>query len=204
MGPTPEDADSGAVAAPAGRGIRVVVGLGNPGPEYRETRHNLGFRVVERLVQEEGLGPDRLVCRALVVDRRRDLLVRPATFMNRSGYAVRCLRELCGFEPEDVLVVLDDVHLPLGRLRLRTHGSSGGHRGLESILENLRSDRVQRLRIGIAPAAGPPPGEQLAEFVLSPFAEEERALVEPAVERAARACAAWLDHGVERARSALT
>ena len=94
--------------------------------------------------------------------------------MNRSGYAARCLVERHGFAPEESLVVFDEVQLPLGRLRLRRSGSPGGHRGMESILENLRTDQVPRLRLGVAGADGPPPGEDLADFVLAPFTAEEK------------------------------
>lgn len=131
------------------------------------------------------------------------LLALPQTYMNRSGYAARCLAERHGFEPPDVLVVYDEIHLPLGRLRLRRSGSPGGHRGMESVIENLRSDEVPRLRLGVAQESGAPPGgDALADFVLSPFAPEERAAVDDMVARAADACLAWLDQGIEAAMNA--
>jgi len=131
------------------------------------------------------------------------LLALPQTYMNRSGYAARCLAERRGFAPPDVLVVFDDVHLPLGRLRLRRAGSPGGHRGMESVVENLQSDEVPRLRLGVAGEGGAPAGgDELVEFVLSPFAPEEHPAVDDMVARAADACLAWLDQGIEAAMNA--
>jgi PTH1 family peptidyl-tRNA hydrolase len=116
--------------------------------------------------------------------------------MNRSGYAARCLAELHGLAPADLLVVFDDVHLPLGRLRLRRAGSPGGHRGMESVVENLQSDGVPRLRLGVAgEGGGPEGGDELVDFVLSPFADAE-------IARAADACEAWLAAGIEAAMNA--
>jgi PTH1 family peptidyl-tRNA hydrolase len=131
----------------------------------------------------------------------------PQTYMNRSGFAARCLVELHGLDPAALLVVYDEVNLPFGRLRLRRSGSPAGHRGIESILENLRTDQVARLRIGIgapespggAGAAGT--AEGLVEHVLSPFTPAEEAAVAPVVQRAADACEAWLRDGIDAAMS---
>lgn len=131
------------------------------------------------------------------------LLALPQTYMNRSGYAARCLAERHGFAPEDVLVVYDEIYLPLGRLRLRRSGSPGGHRGMESVVENLRSDDVPRLRLGVARGDGATPGgDDLADFVLSPFAPDERPAVDDMIAKAADACLAWLDQGIEAAMNA--
>lgn len=179
---------------------RAVVGLGNPGERYRETRHNLGFRVVETLARRLGVRLSGTECNSLV-GRGADgpLLALPQTYMNRSGYAVRCLAERHGFEPEEALVVYDEVSLPLGRLRLRPGGSPGGHRGMESVVENLRTDRIPRLRLGCAGEQGAPAGEELVEYVLSPFASGEREAAGEMVERAADACEVWLQDGIEAA-----
>jgi PTH1 family peptidyl-tRNA hydrolase len=193
MAETPED------RASAG-GPRAVVGLGNPGERYRETRHNLGFRVVETLARLLGVALDATECNSVTGRRGGDLLlVLPQTYMNRSGYALRCLVERHGFEPGEVLVVYDDVSLPLGRLRLRPGGSPGGHRGMESVVENLRTDRIPRLRLGCAGHEGTPAGEELVDYVLSPFRSEEREAAEEMVERAADACETWLREGIEAA-----
>lgn len=185
-------------AAPAAR--RAVVGLGNPGERYRETRHNLGFRVLESLARGLGVDLAGTECNSRTGRRGDDLLlVQPQTYMNRSGYAVRCLVERHGFEPEDVLVVYDEVALPLGRLRLRPGGSPGGHRGMESVVETLRTDRVPRLRLGCGGEEGPPEDEDLVGYVLSPFRPEELEVADEMVERAADACRAWLAEGIEAA-----
>jgi len=128
------------------------------------------------------------------------LLAQPQTYMNRSGHAAHCLVERHGFSPEEVLVVYDDVNLPLGKLRLRRAGSPGGHRGMESISESLRTDQVPRLRLGVAAEGGPPPGgDPLVQFVLDPFTAEERPVVQEMIGRAADACEAWLSRGIEAA-----
>lgn len=184
---------------------RLVLGLGNPGETYRETRHNVGFRVVDELARRFGVRLDREECNSLVGRTEREsgaiVLAQPQTYMNRSGYAARCFVEHLGLEAADLLVVYDEIHLPLGKLRLRPSGSPAGHRGLESILENLRTSDVARLRLGVGGSEGPPPGEDLAEFVLSPFAPDERETVEAMIVRAADACEAWLGEGVQAAMS---
>jgi PTH1 family peptidyl-tRNA hydrolase len=178
---------------------RVVVGLGNPGERYRATRHNLGFRVVAELARRRGMLVDRLECNARVGEGEDLLLVLPQTYMNRSGHALRCLRERHDLDPGRMLVVYDEVQLPLGRLRLRPGGSPGGHRGMESVVENLRTDRVPRLRLGCAGEEGPPAGDALVDYVLSPFEAGERSTVETMIEQAADACEVWLEEGVETA-----
>lgn len=179
----------------------VVVGLGNPGVGYQETRHNLGFWVVERLQRRWTASSWREECAALVARAEAVDLVKPQTFMNRSGHAVRCLVEQHGYQAAKVLVVYDDIDLPLGTLRLRPGGSPGGHRGLASVIESLRTDQVPRLRLGIAPPGGEVALE-LSEFVLRGFDASERIVAERQVERAADACEAWLARGVESAMNA--
>ena len=132
-------------------GLRLILGLGNPGERYRDTRHNVGFRVVEELARRRGVRLRTAECASLVGEGPELVLAQPQTYMNRSGYAARCLLERRGLAPQDLLIVFDDVHLPLGRLRLRPSGSPGGHRGMESVLENLRSAEVPRLRLGVGP-----------------------------------------------------
>jgi len=183
---------------------RLVLGLGNPGPKYADTRHNLGFRVVDALAARLGIAVDRMECNALVggggrIGGAEVLLAKPLTYMNRSGHAARCLLERRGLEPPAVLVVYDEASLPLGRLRLRPAGSPGGHRGMESVIASLRTDQVPRLRLGIAPEGEPPGGDELVDFVLEPFARAERETAAEMVERAADACLAWLEEGAEAA-----
>jgi PTH1 family peptidyl-tRNA hydrolase len=207
---------------------RLILGLGNPGEEYRATRHNVGFRVVEELARRWQARLDRLECNALTArvelpglpampavpavpaaapEAPAVLLAMPQTYMNRSGFAARCLVELHGLDPAALLVVYDEVNLPFGRLRLRRSGSPAGHRGIESILENLRTDQVARLRIGIgspetpAAAGTAVTAEGLVDHVLSPFTPAEEAAVAPVVQRAADACEAWLRDGIDAAMS---
>lgn len=183
--------------------MRLLLGLGNPGEPYRDTRHNVGFRVVDELARRWETAVDRLECNSLTgrwtAGDGEVLLAKPQTYMNRSGYAARCFAELHEVEPSSVLVIYDEVNLPLGKLRLRRSGSPAGHRGLESVLENLRTAEVPRLRLGVAPADGRPPGEDLADFVLAPFEEGEWEEAEAMILRAADACEAWVREGIEAA-----
>jgi peptidyl-tRNA hydrolase, PTH1 family len=181
--------------------MRLILGLGNPGEPYRDTRHNVGFRVVEELARRWRIPVDRLEHNSLVGHHKPGegedvLLVKPQTYMNRSGYAARSLAERHALDPASVLVVYDEVNLPLGKLRVRRGGSPAGHRGLESIIENLRTSEIPRLRLGVAPEGGVT-YEDLADFVLAPFAPEELEAVEEMIRRAADACEVWLGEGVE-------
>ncbi len=175
------------------------MGLGNPGGSYLRTRHNVGFRVVDRLVELQPFADFREDCGAWVRSLGDRLVCQPRTFMNRSGSAVRCLCERYGIEADAVLMVYDDVHLPLGRLRMRAGGSAAGHRGLESTIEALQTEAIPRLRLGIG---GPPPAlgdAGLAEYVLADFLAEEEPAVGEMVERAARAVTEWLEAGIDAA-----
>ena len=184
---------------PAATAGRLILGLGNPGTEYRDTRHNVGFRVVEEIARRAGVSLSEGDCRCRVARVPGVLLAEPQTYMNRSGYAAACLREIHGFAGDEILVVYDDVALPFGTLRMRRGGSPGGHRGLESIVESLRTDEVPRLRLGIREGEEPPHGDDLVEFVLAPFPEDAAEEVESLVSRAADACEAWLAEGIESA-----
>ena len=173
----------------------------------------MGFWVVEELARRWQVPLDRLDCNAFAgrvisgaageapLGGNGDQsvwLAKPQTYMNRSGYAARCFAERYGIDPAAVLVVYDEVNLPLGKLRLRRSGSPAGHRGLESVIENLRTAEVPRLRLGVAPEEGRPPGgEDLVDFVLSPFAPGELEAVEEMVKKAADACETWVREGVE-------
>jgi PTH1 family peptidyl-tRNA hydrolase len=181
----------------------LILGLGNPGPQYADTRHNVGFRVIEELARRQGLALGHLECNARVARSVSEdgglLLAQPQTYMNRSGFTARCLLESHQLDPAAILVVYDEINLPLGKLRLRKSGSPAGHRGIESVIENLRTDEVPRLRLGVAPEAGPPAGEDWAEFVLGPFAADEKEAVAAMILRAADACEVWVREGAEAA-----
>ena len=173
-----------------------VVGLGNPGPRYEGTRHNLGFDVVLELARREGVDFKPGLCNCLWAETSGTFLIAPQTYVNRSGYAVRCLMETQDLKRDQLLIVYDEVQLPLGRLRLRAKGSPGGHRGMESIVEGVQSEEIARLRIGVEPARGLPGGD-LAEFVLDEFAVDEIDTVDAVIEAAADACEVWQSLGVE-------
>jgi len=157
--------------------VHVVVGLGNPGAQYVETRHNIGFMVVDALARQWSLGWTHRGgegAQSLVAtgSRRGEevLLVKPQTFMNASGRALEALSRGTGFDPQEVLVVLDDFNLDFGRLRLRSGGGDGGHNGLASIIESTGTEEVPRLRLGIGPV---PDGDDDVEFVLMKFEPHE-------------------------------
>ncbi len=179
---------------------KMVFGLGNPGPEYEGTRHNVGFEVLDRLALHEGLlfeSPRSLPgysrSSPFLWARSHDpsaLLVKPTTFMNRSGEVASSLLAWAGIDPADLFVVYDDLDLPLGNLRLRPFGSSGGHRGVSSIIESLSTDRFPRLRIGIGR-----PTTDAARHVLSRFTERERAEIDVSTAEAVDAILFWLRTG---------
>jgi PTH1 family peptidyl-tRNA hydrolase len=171
--------------------IRLVAGLGNPGREYQRTRHNVGFMVLDRLAADAQL-PWEFSSKWNAGWTKADaILVKPATFMNRSGEAVAAIAGFYKIAPEEILVVLDDFALPLGRLRLRQQGSSGGHNGLESVLEHLGTESIARLRVGIGGA----PVEGATDYVLGRFFEEEQTLLDATIRRAAEAVKCAIDKG---------
>ena len=176
--------------------IRLVAGLGNPGAEYERTRHNVGFAVVDRIAAAAGVTWRREVkWGALCAKVDHALLLKPTTYMNRSGASLAAVAQFYKIEPAEILVVLDDMALELGRLRLRLEGGTGGHNGLDSIITTLGTDQIARLRIGI----GTPPPEGAVDYVLGRFLEEEIPIVNKAVERAAEAVKWSIDKGLPSA-----
>jgi PTH1 family peptidyl-tRNA hydrolase len=180
------------------------VGLGNPGQEYSETRHNAGFRLADHLASRWRIGPLRRADRARAVEGSWSghtvRIVEPQTYMNRSGAALSPLLLLPEFDPSrDLLVLVDDVALPIGRFRLRGAGSTGGHNGLRSIEASLQRQDYARLRIGVGPA---PVGlVDLADFVLADFAPEEREILGGLLDPMAEAVECWVEEGIEKAMS---
>lgn len=177
-----------------------VLGLGNPGTRYADTRHNVGFLVVQALAERAGaLFIRQANYWAATIERAgmTVLLVKPTTYMNRSGGAARAVLARYGLAPAELLVVVDDVYLPLGRLRLRPRGSAGGHNGLLSIETVLQTRDYPRLRIGVGAPAG---SVDLTDHVLGPWSDAEREVLAATVQRAADAVEMVLDLGVEAAR----
>jgi PTH1 family peptidyl-tRNA hydrolase len=177
--------------------VKLVVGLGNPGPKYRDTRHNVGFWVVDAVAARWDIGHVwRQQDEALVAKQAGGpALIKPLTFMNLSGFAVSRLRQFYHVEAADMLVVVDEIALPLGRLRARRGGSAGGHNGLKSIIEQLGTQDFPRLRVGVGRGDT---RRDLADHVLSKFDADEREVIEAAVLRAADAAEMFISDGIER------
>ena len=183
--------------------MKVICGLGNPGDRYRLTRHNVGFRVVDLLADRWAVGVGRVRDGAAVISVSRPepagtvMLVKPLRQMNLSGRPLAAaLRNTAADPSVDLLVILDDIDLPLGRLRMRPSGSAGGHNGLRNIISALGTDRFARLRVGIGR------GGEAADHVLSAFKRSEQALIAEVLATAADAVEVWLAAGVEGAMNA--
>ena len=185
----------------AGGAEWLVVGLGNPGDKYENTRHNVGFLTVDALAERLGIPVQKLRYRALTntaeLGGQKVLLMKPVTYMNLSGEAVRQAAGFYKIPPERVLVISDDVSLPLGKLRIRTGGSAGGHNGLKNIIAQLGSERFPRVKIGVGEK--PRPDYDMADWVLSKFTGEDKKAIDAAVLRAADAVECLLREGPERA-----
>lgn len=181
----------------------LVVGLGNPGSQYEATRHNVGFRAVDALAKEAGVKIDRAKFQALTAQATvggvRVLLMKPQTYMNLSGVAIKQAADFYKVPPERVLVLFDDIDLDVGRLRIRRNGSAGGHNGIKSIISSLGSQEFPRIKIGVG--AKPHPDYDLADWVLSRFTLAEQKLLDPAIEHAAEAVPVIFTQGIERASS---
>lgn len=178
---------------------RLIVGLGNPGRRYASNRHNIGFQCLGRLAQAWGLSFSRRKHNALLavgeVAGVKVILAKPQTFMNLSGQAVGRLARFYKLPPEDILVIYDDLDLPLGTIRMRPKGGYGGHKGMKSIIEHLSTQGFPRLRVGIGrPAHGDP-----VDYVLSDFTPDERIAVEEVYERVVSAVELWVAEGIEAA-----
>ena len=183
--------------------MHLIVGLGNPGAEYARTRHNAGFMLVEKLAEQwkSGWANERKFVSRIAKaehDGRKVLLCEPQTFMNLSGEAVGALVKYYQLPLEKILIVVDDADLPLGEIRLRPGGGSGGHHGLESVAQHLGSTEYARLRIGIGRKGE---ARQITGHVLGKFAAEENAVLEKVLERAAGQIECWLSAGLPKAMS---
>jgi PTH1 family peptidyl-tRNA hydrolase len=184
----------------AGRAMKAIVGLGNPGAKYRGTRHNIGFAVVDELARRwalafEAAPADALIAKWRPIDAGPVLLAKPLTFMNASGEATGALARYFKIDLGDLLIVVDEVQLPLGKIRARARGSAGGHNGLKSIIAYLGDD-FSRLRIGVGRGPEGSDRRDLADHVLSRFGPDEKADVERMIVRAADAAATFITAGI--------
>ena len=178
----------------------LLVCLGNPGDKYENTRHNVGFMVADEVAERQNRPIQRLKFKALTniltISGERVLVMKPITYMNLSGEAVRQAADFYKTPPERVLVVSDDTALPVGRLRIRVKGSAGGHNGLKNIIQHLGTDQFPRLRVGVGEK--PYPDYDMADWVLGKFAGEDKRAIAAAVERAADAIECILAEGIDR------
>ena len=179
----------------------MLVGLGNPGSKYARSRHNVGFRATDALCERQRCRCDRLRLKALTgfceLGGQKVLLVKPMTYMNLSGQAVRPLADYYKIPPERILVIFDDVSLPVGKLRVRPDGSAGGHNGVKSLIAELGTQNFPRVKVGVGEK--PHPDYDLADWVLSSFSAQEEKALAPTIERALLAAEAVIAEGATQA-----
>jgi len=178
--------------------MKLVVGLGNPGRDYEQTRHNIGWEIVSEVARRHNASRTKIQFEGeladVMIDDHRTLILLPHTFMNASGRSVRQACDYYKISPPELLVVCDDVQLPFSQLRLRAGGSSGGQKGLKDIILRIGTEGFSRLRFGIG---APPPEWNRADYVLGRFAKDEKAEVQRAMELAADAVADWVRHDID-------
>ena len=181
--------------------MKLIVGLGNPGSEYSRTRHNAGFLLIDRLCEKLGIQTDKNKCKAIYGIYRHGnekiIIAKPQTYMNLSGTAVSSLMHFYGIGIEDLIVIHDDMDLPLGKLRLRMQGSSGGQKGMGSIIDQLGSDRIKRIRIGISSDRS----IDARDYVLGRFSKEEKEILKDVLDKAADAVIYSFDHRFDEVMS---
>jgi len=183
--------------------MKLIAGLGNPGKKYANTRHNLGFHVIDAFRWQRGIKAKKPLFGCArqgqtTIKGQELVLIQPLTFMNSSGECIRRYIDKYEVFLDSILIVCDDINLPLGQLRIRPQGSSGGHNGLDSVIRNLHSMQFSRLRIGVGPISE---GYNISEYVLSNFVDSEKKVIKYAVEHAANACECWTTDGIEKAMS---
>lgn len=186
---------------PTGPVDAIVCGLGNPGKEYENTRHNAGFLALDRIADLCGVKVDRMkfssLCNDAVICDKRVLLLKPQTYMNKSGEALSEAARFYKVKPENIIVLFDDISLPPGKLRIRRKGSDGGHNGIKDILYHLGTDAFPRIKIGVGQK--PRPDYDLAAWVLGKFPPDDKKAVDEAIEKAGEAVKLLLDGDVDRA-----
>ena len=176
----------------------IVVGLGNPGPKYAETRHNAGFWCIDRLAKKHSITLERKHKTSIIgegiIEGKRVVLVKPRTFVNLSGESVRYLMARYSVKPKDILVVYDDINLPPGRLRLRVRGSAGGHNGIKSIIETTGTQEFPRMRVGVGHQED---GDDQIQHVIGSIPPDERKVIDESVERVVQSVSTLLTEGID-------
>ena len=180
--------------------MKLIVGLGNPGMNYDGTRHNIGFEVIDRLADKYNININKKKYKSLIgegsIMGEKVILMKPQTYMNLSGEAVRACIDFYKIVPEDVFVIFDDISLEVGQLRLRQNGSAGGHNGIKSLIAHLGTQNFPRLKFGVGEK---PKGMDLANYVLGKFSKEDKSVIEPKTSDAIDAVATFIDEGLEKA-----
>ena len=178
----------------------IIVGLGNPTKEYMHTRHNVGFDTIDAIAEKYRISVTEKKHKALIgkgyIEGQKVILAKPQTYMNSSGESIRAAADYYKVDPEDILVVYDDISLALGQLRIRAKGSAGGHNGIKSIIAHLGTQEFPRVKVGVGEK---PKGYDLADYVLSRFPKDERVLMEEAFERAGEAAVCMMNDTMEHA-----
>lgn len=188
--------------------MKILVGLGNPGEKYQNTRHNVGFIALDTLLKQfEPLKKtfweqdEKIDTKTIKIDGQEVLLAKPKTFMNNSGYAVKTLLAKQKANPEDLILIYDDVDLPLGKLRVRFGGAAGGHHGVQSVIDQLGSDKFLRIRLGIGNLKyenSKKVKRDVSEYVVARFSSQEKKKVKEMVNQAIRSAALILEHGIDK------
>jgi peptidyl-tRNA hydrolase, PTH1 family len=177
--------------------MKLIVGLGNPGDEYAKTKHNIGFMVIDQLVKDLDLKLDQTKFNNIffkgLIDKEKVIILKPQTYMNLSGEAVKKIIDYYDIDLDDVLIVYDDKDLPIGKIRVRQKGSAGSHNGMISILQHLKTNDVPRMRIGIDQKQT----ATLKDYVLKPFSKTQQPIINKAIKKASKACIDFIKHDTE-------
>lgn len=180
--------------------MKLIVGLGNPTDKYEGTRHNVGFEVIDKIADEYGIGLDTIKNKGVYgkgrIEGQTVILLKPMTFMNLSGESVSAVAAYYKIDPEDIIVVYDDINLDVGRLRIRGKGSAGGHNGIKNIIAHLHTDEFPRVRVGVGMK---PSRMDLADYVLSRFKDDEREQIETGYDNAVKAVALLVQDELDQA-----
>lgn len=180
--------------------MKLIVGLGNPTPQYEKTRHNVGFEVIDHLVEEYGIALDTAKHKGFYgkgrIEGQQVILLKPMTYMNLSGESVVQVANYFKILPEDIIVIYDDINLDVGRLRIREKGSAGGHNGIKNIIAQLGTEEFPRIRVGVGMK---PPRMDLADYVLSRFGKDEQELMEMGYEKACKATSLMVQDEIAQA-----